>query len=1432
MTTRAAAKKDAAKQVEETAQGVRSMEEVLELIIENEKRRDAQRQEDETRRDRMWQELLQQQRDTPLREVTGRTDARESDSFKGPKMEKLTDSADIEPFLKTFGRNMATHNIPARDWVKHLAPLLIGKARKAYAGVEDDGANDYDVVKEAILQYYDMGAETHLKRFRTMKKKDNESYPEFATRLRDAADKWLAGCLTKENCIDAIAIEQFLQAVPMEMSNWILDQNPTTPLQAGRFAAKFCNRRGFDSNPFRSRGECQNNGGRHHSRYHNSRDAEQKNSRPGNYRDRDQRGGNSKNSTQEGDRTHKPTEKGSGPRCYNCNNYGHLARDCASKQRVNLVVSQDQTPRIWQGELEGLDASNIRADTGADKTVVHSKYIPRDAYLGSKQLFQAFSGENHLLPLATVNIKLGDDYYFREVAVHDDLKYDALLGKDIIDESSIKLQAGDILAVTRSQAAHQQAVEEEAQRQEAESEVSPTTLLSDSEEEVGSIPDVSDIGLEDIEEEEARFDFPFDFDSSLFVQVPPAAGRSRMTRRQKRLQAQERTLDPTGDSPEVSTLSHDGLSIQQKSDPTLASQVAKADRGEMPFFWREGILYKQASSRDPSDPDKIVVPSPYRNRILRMAHFAPLSGHFGVKKTLSRISNRFHWPKLREDVVQLCRCCPECQKAATPQRNRAPLVPLPIIGAPFERIAMDIVGPLRKTKSGKRFLLVVMDYCTRWPEVVPLRHVDSVSVADALLDIFARTGFPKEILTDQGSNFTSLVMKEFYKTSTAQHIRTSAYHPQTDGLVERFNGTLKQMLKKTVHTKDEQWDQLLPFILFAYRSAKQETTGYSPFELMYGHKMRTPLEALADEWDGEETVTPVAPFEYIQKVQERLRLVRGLAQGNEKQAKSTQKKWYDRTATTREFCVGDPVLVYLPEGHGKLDCMWQGPFYITRKVTECTYEIEMPNRRKPRRIFHVNGLKLWHSPSAALMLCSEGEKLETVEEEDDPTWSALSQDVPPDPAPTTSHQLNPQQEADLARLKQKYRSTFTDTPGKTNAIHHRIETGAAHPVFVPPYRVPQALQPVLREQIKEMLEQGIIEPSKSEWASPVLLVPKKDGTKRLCVDYRKLNAVTTPDPFRIPRIDEVIDRLGKAKYLSTLDLTKGYWQVPVAEEHRHKTAFMTPEGKYQFRTMPFGLSGAPSTFQRMMNILLKDFHSLAAAYIDDIVVFSDTWEDHLKHLDAILHTLQEANLTVKESKCRLARRDCIYLGHVVGQGFVKPDDVKTHAIRNFLKPRSKKDVRSFLGLAGYYRRFVPNFATIAAPLSDLTSKGAPNRVMWEQKHQFAFDQLKRALSTTPVLKAPNFDRTFILQSDASDVGLGAVLSQRGEDGQEHPLAFYSRKLLPRERKYLTVEKECLPPCLLQSQAVAKREKVLDSRERMPTPLPSTVASCCQEREST
>lgn len=354
----------------------------------------------------------------------------------------------------------------------------------------------------------------------------------------------------------------------------------------------------------------------------------------------------------------------------------------------------------------------------------------------------------------------------------------------------------------------------------------------------------------------------------------------------------------------------------------------------------------------------------------------------------------------------------------------------------------------------------------------------------------------------------------------------------------------------------------------------------------------------------------------------------------------------------------------------------------------------------------------------------------------------------------------------------------------------------------PPHGRPRRMSPADNDELKRVLadltERGFIQPSISPYGSPVLFARKKDGTKRFCVDYRALNAISIKDKYPLPRIDELLDRLGGARYFSSLDLVSGYWQVRVAPEDTKKTAFQTRYGAFEFLVMPFGLSNAPSTFQRMMNqVFGPTMDASVLVYLDDILIFSKTLEEHVAHVKAALKKLQEHKLYAKRKKCVFFKTKLPFLGHIVSGDGVQVDPAKVEAITALTQPQNVSELRCFLGCVNFYRRFVEKFAHKAAPLTDLLRGNAA--FIWTKAHQLAFEALKEALSTAPVLQAPCMDRPFYLYTDASAYALGAALMQppgtaaaaTGNRKMLLPVAYASKVLSQTERNWATHEREML-----------------------------------------
>ena len=380
----------------------------------------------------------------------------------------------------------------------------------------------------------------------------------------------------------------------------------------------------------------------------------------------------------------------------------------------------------------------------------------------------------------------------------------------------------------------------------------------------------------------------------------------------------------------------------------------------------------------------------------------------------------------------------------------------------------------------------------------------------------------------------------------------------------------------------------------------------------------------------------------------------------------------------------------------------------------------------------------------------------------------------------------------ITDLLLKYSDCFASTTselGRSNIVQHSIDTSTHAPLCQPPYKSAWKEREVIQSQVEDMLKAGVVEPSSSPWASPVVLVKKKEGTLRFCVDYRKLNSITTRDVYPLPRVEDALSRLQGSCYFSIMDMQAGYWQVGLNPEDRKKSAFITADGLYQFKVMPFGLTNAPATFQRMMDVLLAGLKwNSCLVYLDDVVVFSKTIDEHLERLEAILLRFRQANLKLKLSKCSFLATTLKVLGYVVSGSGLSPDPAKLSAVQDFPVPLRLRDVQSFVGLCSYYRRSIKDFAIIARPLTNLTKK--KQAFVWNEEQQASFAALKQSLLTPPVLGHPDYNLPMEIHCDASGYGLGAILIQR-QDKEERVISYASRLLDKSEINYSVTEQECL-----------------------------------------
>ncbi|KAJ8033855.1 hypothetical protein HOLleu_24223 [Holothuria leucospilota] len=391
---------------------------------------------------------------------------------------------------------------------------------------------------------------------------------------------------------------------------------------------------------------------------------------------------------------------------------------------------------------------------------------------------------------------------------------------------------------------------------------------------------------------------------------------------------------------------------------------------------------------------------------------------------------------------------------------------------------------------------------------------------------------------------------------------------------------------------------------------------------------------------------------------------------------------------------------------------------------------------------------------------------------------------------STKESLDENQKTLVLSLLKKHEGVFArnkEDLGRTNIVKHKIPTKDVPPIKQQARRLPLNKREEAAAEVSSMLKRGVIEPSQGPWASPVVLVRKKDGSTRFCVDYRRLNDVTIKDSYPIPRIDDSLDTLCGSSWFSTLDLASGYWQVEMDEPDKEKTAFVTQSGLYQFCVLPFGLSSAPATFERLMEKVLSGLQwQTCLVYLDDVIIFAKTFEEHVARFDQVLTRLKSSGLKLSPKKCHLFRQKVAFLGHVVSKDGVSTDPTKVAAVENWPRTNCVRDARRFLGLCSYYRKFVKNFTHIARPLHRLTEKG--KQFLWTEECEKAFNELKHVLTSAPILAFPTPTDKYILDTDASSDSLGGVLSQV-QGGEEKVIAYFSKSFSKPERRYCVTRKE-------------------------------------------
>jgi hypothetical protein len=834
------------------------------------------------------------------------------------------------------------------------------------------------------------------------------------------------------------------------------------------------------------------------------------------------------------------------------------------------------------------------------------------------------------------------------------------------------------------------------------------------------------------------------------------------------------------------------FATEQRADKRLDHWFKLQQQGDNRFTIKNGVLFKFAPewSLD-SHHTLLVIPTGRMVEVLKIAHDDATGGHQGVRKVYDKIAKVFAAPTLRRIVTKYVRSCKTCQLIADKRLGeRVPLYPIPVIGPAFSELIVDVLGKMPRTSTGIEYVLTIVCQSTRWVTAVPIRNLKVTTIADALMAFQLTHGFAKRIRFDKFASLTSGMMRELQRTLGIEVVYANVLHHESIGQAERAQRSLERMIKAFVETHERQWDKLINYFCFAINDTINATTHYAPSYLVYGRRWRGLLEIMRDSWitgelDAPETEVPV--YLYIERLKERLKLA---ADGAKQFAELEQERYkaqFDKHSTERQLNEGDLVLIMQPTSTHKILNKLDGPYPVRKKLDRWNYEVNLGHRRA---VFHINSLRKFIERDERIGLVITPQDADDEFELSQIDGEEQSGEI------KVGRQLTNEQRRDVDELITQFADVFSGKLGLTDLTEHVIQVTDETPISRPAYRVPRSIETRLDNEIGRLLGERVIEPSVTPWATGVVPVIKSgesdDAAIRLTCDFRALNKITVGDAYPMQNPAEILSAAAGAEWISKIDIRKAFFQVPMAKESERYTGFRTKAGLYCFKRMAMGLKNAPKTMQRLMDAILRGCHRFAQCHVDDVIVHTaSVWSQHISHLREVLIRLRNAGLTVNVNKCEIAMPELRVLGHTIKDGTIGVDDGKVEAIRRLAIPTTKREVKQVLGLLGYYMKLIPNFAGIAGPLTDLLRKEKSDQIEWTPLLQKAFDQLKTALTSKPVLCAPNFDNDFILQTDASNFAIAAILSQLDDQGRERVVSYASRKLLPRESNYSTIQKELL-----------------------------------------
>ncbi len=570
------------------------------------------------------------------------------------------------------------------------------------------------------------------------------------------------------------------------------------------------------------------------------------------------------------------------------------------------------------------------------------------------------------------------------------------------------------------------------------------------------------------------------------------------------------------------------------------------------YSFVDGLLVHSVIVDEPT-VSRVVVPTVFRKKLLSLAH--DRTAHVGVRGMRSVLGKRFVWPGIY-DIVKYVNSCDVCCRVNCAGNRKSKLVDRPIVCVPFESVCVDLVGPLPKGKRGAKYLFTYVCLASRWPDAVPMRTASAAEAAQCFVEIISRTGIPLRVLSDRGTIFLSKLMSGVCDMLGIDAVATSPYRPQSNGMVERMHGSLKPMLSKAVEAGLD-WVDFLPLALFALRQVPNRDVGFSPHCIVYGRDVMGPLDILYKGWVDRE-FEPVNVDDWLLQSNDRLAVIHDLAVANQAESGVKRALSFNRHKQDKPLDIGASVLMRIPGMKSALQAAWEGPYKVVSSTSRVTYQISKGDGH-PMRLAHRDNLKLYTPRPLSVNAVT------LIAEEQGIDHSLLSSKA------TLGNDKCPGfRQDDLDSLLKDLCSYFSETPGLCSAGTCVIELAdGAAVVNLPPRQIPAGIRDAVRSELDKLLKDGIIVQSNSAWASPLVPVRKKDGSVRICVDFRLLNAVTPLRRYWLPSLTEILDQVGPNACLSTLDLTAGFHQLAMDEHSSHLTTFVCPFGKFRYLRMPF-----------------------------------------------------------------------------------------------------------------------------------------------------------------------------------------------------------------------------------------------------------------------